>query len=736
MAANLLFHCHLKPHGRKPPKGALDRSYRSIIAKVAYRAGERMVDERTGEIFDFRRKEGIIKDDSKVISRAGTFDRRDFWAKVNAHHKRVDACPMREVEIAVPYLLNAEQRASIAYQYAREIAEKYGVGVDVNGHAPRKVSDRDLEKNPEQFHVVDADTGERHNGNWHYHILLSACVINEDGSLGGKCKDLDPKDCLHAKPEKKPLPTEWLRPRLAQIINEHLEAAGFDERVDHRTLEEQGIEREPIQYEGRAARALLRRGETSTVRETVKARAREAAAEKVRLAEQYAALRTEIERTQQQLTHLQNLLRNQEQDPTKILESWTPRQKILDAVEKLEKRKQRQEGWFDYTQFSVAENISIASILVHRLLVWLGLGGMPDVVNAMLKLADAEEQVQNTQQQYQRKMAQLDKMQSTALVTIVRNQKKARAGLKLKMKRARALNEKYTEQLQSAEELMNVTEQLLASLQHSIDEIATAPMTSAPVPVDEKKENPRRRRIEIEEDDTTTGASGKSGKAGGMSSMSSMSSMPVAAIKQRISHLRSLRPDLLFKAQLRSQGSFNLQEEREAQVQSLNSLSMEVEGLQTRLTELTETSTVIGKLLRPIFDRTEEKQVSELLSQRRSELVAAKAALVKIEKEYRMAWTRFQAQHGERWHQKLKPELDALVKLLPVAEAREASEQKAKIQREALQEQLKREAYLRQQRKPQSVALKKQTIEDHLAAEAAMRRPEAPTPKSYPRPKF
>lgn len=711
-------HFHLKP---------LERTKAPLMSRIAYRNAQKVECERTGLVFDYSNKKGVLNQDQRVYLPGGkTEDRLKFWTRADLHDRHPSSVTAREAVADLPHILNDRQRFEICEKFAQAVAQKYGVACDFSLHAPHIVTDYMLEKDPQQFHIIDPfRNNERNNGNYHVHILLSTSTVDpETGKLGKKNRELDPIACARDKKENS---ATWARPVWAAIVNEALEKAGFDERVEHESFEKLGLDQTPTEHAGPAAVNRRRQGKESYKLDALRERAIAAAEEKIKLAEQFASLQAEIERTQQQLAHLQNLLRKQEQDPAKILESWTPRQKILDAVEKLEKRKQRQEGWFDYTRFSVTENISIASILVHRLLVWLGLGGMPDVVNAMLKLADAEEQVQNTQQQYQRKTAQLDKLQSTALVTIVRNQKKARAGLKLRMKRARTLNEKYAEQLQSAEELMNVTEQLLASLQQSIDEIATAPMTSAPVPVNEKKKNPRRRRIEVEEDDTTTGASGKSG---------GMSSMPAAAIKQRISHLRSLRPDLLFKAQLRSQGSFNLQEEREAQVQSLNSLSMEVEGLQTRLAELTQTSTVIGKLLRPIFDRTEEKQVSELLSQRRSELVAAKAELVKIEKEYRMAWTRFQAQHGERWHQKLKPELDALVKLLPVAEAREASEQKAKIQREALQEQLKREAYLRQQKKPQSVALKKQTIEDHLAAEAATRRPEAPTPKSYPRPKF
>ncbi len=48
-----------------------------------------------------------------------------------------------------------------------------------------------------------------------------------------------------------------MRRIIAETINNELCSYGFDDRIDHRTLREQGITREPVPYEiGRALREM------------------------------------------------------------------------------------------------------------------------------------------------------------------------------------------------------------------------------------------------------------------------------------------------------------------------------------------------------------------------------------------------------------------------------------------------------------------------------------------------
>ncbi|MCY0389970.1 MobA/MobL family protein, partial [Robbsia sp. Bb-Pol-6] len=68
---------------------------RSTTGAAAYRAAERIVDVRTGEIHDYTRKGGV---DAAHLSLPGgsTENRAAFWNRLEQHHKRADAVLARE----------------------------------------------------------------------------------------------------------------------------------------------------------------------------------------------------------------------------------------------------------------------------------------------------------------------------------------------------------------------------------------------------------------------------------------------------------------------------------------------------------------------------------------------------------------------------------------------------------------------------------------------------------------
>lgn len=228
---------------------------RSATAAAAYRAGEKIVDVRTSEVHDYTKKQGVLHTEL-ILPGGATADRSEFWNKIEQHHKRGDAVLAREVEVSLPTELSAEQRQHLAVEYARELADKYGVAADVALHAPRTVTDKDLEKKPDQYHETDPITGRRHNGNWHAHIMLSACYVAPDGKLGKKAVELDPIHCQRAKIVNM---VDRERERWADLANDALKEAGHTVRIDHRTLEAQGIDRAPTQHLGPSAAGFERR---------------------------------------------------------------------------------------------------------------------------------------------------------------------------------------------------------------------------------------------------------------------------------------------------------------------------------------------------------------------------------------------------------------------------------------------------------------------------------------------
>lgn len=205
---------------------------RSATAAAAYRAGVEITDERTGEIHDYSRKRGV--ESAAVILPDNAPDwaceRAQLWNAAEQAEKRKNSTVAREFEIALPEELAPDEREKLAHDFAREVVKRHGCAADVAIHAPGREGD---------------------NRNHHAHILLSTRRLGPDG-FGEKTRELDDQKT------GKVLVTEW-RERFAQLQNERLREAGINARVDHRSLEAQGIDREPTRHLGPTAAAIERR---------------------------------------------------------------------------------------------------------------------------------------------------------------------------------------------------------------------------------------------------------------------------------------------------------------------------------------------------------------------------------------------------------------------------------------------------------------------------------------------
>lgn len=208
---------------------------RSSTGAAAYRSAEKIVDSRTGEVHDYTRKGGVesshlvLPDDSPKWAN----DRAELWNAVEHSEKRKDSCVAREYEVALPSEMTPRQRQDLALDFAREISKRYKCAVDVAIHQPGRGGD---------------------NRNYHAHIMRTTRELGRDG-FGAKCEveraGRDRKADLAAE-----------RKLWEDKTNLHLQRAGLDARVDCRSLEAQGIDREPTQHLGPAVTAMMRRGET------------------------------------------------------------------------------------------------------------------------------------------------------------------------------------------------------------------------------------------------------------------------------------------------------------------------------------------------------------------------------------------------------------------------------------------------------------------------------------------
>lgn len=215
---------------------------RSSTAAAAYRAGCKIVDERTGEVHDYTRKGGVVSADVVLPDGAPVWanDRAALWNSAEKAEKRKDACVAREFEVALPHELPTEARRKLAMDFAKDMANREGCGVDVAIHEPN---------------------GEHDNLNHHAHILRTTRRIEANG-LGAKL------DTEQAGRNRK-ADLEAVRQRWAEMTNEALQRNGLSVRVDHRSLEAQGIDRAPTTHHGVAITGILRRGADSIVLDRV-----------------------------------------------------------------------------------------------------------------------------------------------------------------------------------------------------------------------------------------------------------------------------------------------------------------------------------------------------------------------------------------------------------------------------------------------------------------------------------
>ena len=207
---------------------------KSSVASAAYRSGQRLVDERTGIIHDYSRKGGVLH--SEILSPDKTpewmHDRAQLWNAVEAVERRKDAQLAREIQLSLPHELTHEQRVELVQDFVQEQFVEHGMIADIAVHAPGK------------------DGDER---NHHAHIMLTMRDVMADG-FGKKNREWNSPETL----------TEW-REHWALYQNLALERHGHHGRVDHRSYEAQGIDREPTQHLGPTAFQMETNGKPSRI---------------------------------------------------------------------------------------------------------------------------------------------------------------------------------------------------------------------------------------------------------------------------------------------------------------------------------------------------------------------------------------------------------------------------------------------------------------------------------------
>lgn len=216
-----IYHLHVKVIGRK--------SGSSAVASAAYRSASRLRDDRLERSHDFSNKRGVVHSEVMLPENApeAWSDRERLWNDVEAFEVRKDAQLAREVEFALPREMSQAQGVELARDFAQAEFVDRGMIADLNVH----------------WDVAEDGTPKPHA-----HVMLTMRSVDED-SFGPKVREWNRTEVVE----------RW-RERWAALANERLAELDIDARIDHRSLDAQGIGLEPQSQIGAPARRIEGKG--------------------------------------------------------------------------------------------------------------------------------------------------------------------------------------------------------------------------------------------------------------------------------------------------------------------------------------------------------------------------------------------------------------------------------------------------------------------------------------------
>ena len=273
-----IFHWQLQIISRGQTNGK--QSQRSVVAAAAYRSGEKLENERTGKISDYRHKPDITHSEIQLPKNAPEEfkEREKLWNSVELKEKRQDAQLAREVLVAIPKELTPEQQIKLVHDYVQKNFVDEGMVADWSIHNPQK----DEKGNPKP-------------ANPHAHILLTMRSLRSNGSWAPKQRSIYKKDKNGQrvpqidsktgkqkrgkngrrmwKRETKPTNNwndrsnvEKWREAWAKECNQYLTP---EHQIDHRSYKRQGKKKIPTIHEGYYARKLEREAPGSSWRVSI-----------------------------------------------------------------------------------------------------------------------------------------------------------------------------------------------------------------------------------------------------------------------------------------------------------------------------------------------------------------------------------------------------------------------------------------------------------------------------------
>lgn len=207
--------------GRSSVGAASYRTGKCATSAAAYRAGAELKDERTGVVYDYTRKRGVMAAEILLPDGAPGWmrDRGQLWNAVEKAEKRADAQLARDYILTLPHELDAEQRRALTKEFVRAQFVEKGYVADIAWHAPH---------------------GKGDERNHHAHVMVVMRRVDANGFARTKERPPEGKHpAEHWKMELRAWREAW-----AHTGANALAAAGFNLeadrfRVGHLTLDKQ-----------------------------------------------------------------------------------------------------------------------------------------------------------------------------------------------------------------------------------------------------------------------------------------------------------------------------------------------------------------------------------------------------------------------------------------------------------------------------------------------------------------
>ena len=271
---------------------------RSACAASAYLSCSQILNDYDGIQHDYTRKSGLIWQQVFLPEYAPQewSDRAMLWNAVEANEKTKDSRLAREFVVALPIELGKDQWIALLTEYIQNNFVVEGMCADVaihdtdghNPHAHIMLTVRPLDEQGKwqyktekeylcvrdgeergftaaEFKAAQADGWEKQYqykvGRKKVYMAPSAAEVQ-----GLVRASKHPKSTKYGR--QNPIAEKWnsdeqilvWRKAWADTTNAHLERAGADARIDHRSHAERGLDEQPTIHEGVVARALEKKG--------------------------------------------------------------------------------------------------------------------------------------------------------------------------------------------------------------------------------------------------------------------------------------------------------------------------------------------------------------------------------------------------------------------------------------------------------------------------------------------